>query len=111
MNTKKWMRFATLLCLLFACVHSLQAQGRRSYFTVGPSLGVANYFGDLDDGLMFFRFTKPAFGMNVSYHFDPHMHLRLSANHGWVGGMGLAFWLSDYLNVYPRSQQLSLKIK
>lgn len=87
MNTKKWICFATLYCLLLASANTLHAQGRRSYFTVGPSLGVSHYFGDLDDGIMFFRFTKPVFGANVSYHFDPHMHLRLSANHGWVGGM------------------------
>jgi hypothetical protein len=75
------------LCLLATLAN---AQGRRSYFTVGPAIGFSNYLGDLDDDLFFFKFTKPAIGVNVQYYFDPHLHVRLGAYQAWVGAMDAA---------------------
>lgn len=87
MSKRKWIHFGTAILLMVLTSNYGWSQGRMSYFSVGPSMGLSNYFGDLDAGFGFFRFTKPAFGFNVVYHYDPHMHLRLSVNQAWVGAM------------------------
>ena len=75
----------TIWALLLLFVSSqAQAQLRRSYFSVGPTLGATNYKGDLDDDLSV-KFTKPGLGAVLNYNFAPHLILRIGITQGWMG--------------------------
>lgn len=87
MSTRKWNHFGIAIMLLFLSFSQVNGQGRRTYFTVGPALGISNYFGDLDNNFGFFKFSKPAIGFNVVYHYDPHMSIRIGVAQAWVGAM------------------------
>ncbi|MCS7163036.1 MAG: DUF6089 family protein [Bacteroidia bacterium] len=56
----------------------------RSYLSAGPSVGITNYKGDLDDDFTI-KFTRPGFGINLFYNFHPHLRVRLTFTQGWIG--------------------------
>ncbi|MGQ9863598.1 MAG: DUF6089 family protein [Bacteroidia bacterium] len=63
-----------------------QRSGRASasYLSLGPSVGITNYKGDLDDDFTI-KFTKPGLGFALNYHFHPHLRARLMFIQGWMG--------------------------
>jgi hypothetical protein len=94
----------TLLLLLgFLALASLDAQAQRryNYFSLGLTVGVSHYQGDLDDNgfdwwNVFsaienenvgnpFKLIRPGFGACVNYHFHPHMYVRFMFSQGWIG--------------------------
>lgn len=78
-----------LLILATISIHFFQfshAQRKSNYFSFGPTLGVTNYKGDLDDNNTL-KFTKPGGGFVANYHFNPHMFLRVSFVHGRIGAV------------------------
>ena len=82
------MNFFKTLLIVFASFvvvnNSAYAQVRKSYFTVGGSLGAFNYKGDLDDDFTL-KFTKPGLGAFVMMNFNPHIAVRFSFQQGWAG--------------------------
>jgi len=56
----------------------------KSYLTLGPSVGITNYKGDLDDDFTI-KFTRPGFGFNLIYNFHPHLRARIGYFQGWMG--------------------------
>ncbi|MBX3101997.1 MAG: outer membrane beta-barrel protein [Bacteroidetes bacterium] len=86
--------------LLFSTLDA-QAQRRYNYFSLGLTVGVSHYQGDLDDNgfdwwNVFsskenenignpFALLRPGFGACLNYHFHPHMYVRFAFNQGWIG--------------------------
>jgi len=86
------------LCTIYS---SVQAQRRYLYFSVGPSIGLSHYQGDLDDNgfdlwAVFetaanrnngnpFALLRPAFGGQLNFHFHPNFYARLNFNYGSLG--------------------------
>ncbi len=56
----------------------------KSYLALGPSVGITNYKGDLDDDFTL-KFTRPGFGFNLIYNFHPHLRARIGYFQGWMG--------------------------
>jgi hypothetical protein len=56
----------------------------KSYLALGPSVGITNYKGDLDDDFTI-KFTRPGFGFNLIYNFHPHLRARIGFFQGWIG--------------------------
>lgn len=98
---KKILYYSLWLCLsYFLSCNSVLAQRTYNYFSIGPSLGVAHYQGDLDNNAFdFWRVLnkdakignpflqmRPTFGFVANYHFHPYMYTRLTLNHGWLYG-------------------------
>lgn len=77
--------FAFLIGLGFV-LSSLWAQREsyKSYLALGPSVGITNYKGDLDDDFTL-KFTRPGFGFGLFYNFHPHLRARLMFTQGWIG--------------------------
>ncbi len=76
-----------LLWIALGAVVPLWAQrgsAYKSYLTFGPSVGITNYKGDLDDDFTL-KFTKPGFGFNLIYNFHPHLRARIGFFQGWMG--------------------------
>jgi hypothetical protein len=90
---------------LCSTASTAQAQSARYYhFSVGLQVGTTHYQGDLDDhgfepwrgGSNAFKqkLFRPAFGLQVNYHFNPYMFFRFQLNQGWIQA-------SDSLNTDP----------
>lgn len=60
------------------------AQRYKSYLAFGPTLGITNYKGDLDDDFTI-KFTRPGLGLNLIYNFHPHLRLKAVFFNGWIG--------------------------
>jgi hypothetical protein len=56
----------------------------KSYLVFGPSIGITNYKGDLDDDFTI-KFSRPGFGLNLIYNFHPHLRARIGYFQGWIG--------------------------
>ncbi len=80
----KLLKTSLILCLLLWGAIGAQAQYRYGYFKVGVSAGPTHYLGDLDDDFAL-KFTKPGFGIQGSYRFNPFMTARLGFYQGWIG--------------------------
>ncbi|MCS7296880.1 MAG: DUF6089 family protein [Bacteroidia bacterium] len=73
----------SIFCLVGG--NTLWAQrGYKSYLAFGPSVGITNYKGDLDDDFTL-KFTRPGFGFGLFYNFHPHLRLRAAFTQGWIG--------------------------
>jgi hypothetical protein len=81
-----------LLFLLLIQIGETQAQrssyGRRRnpfYVSVGASVGMFTYQGDLDDQFAGLKFPRPGFGAQANLHFHPHMYVSVRFAQGWIG--------------------------
>ncbi|MBN2637869.1 MAG: outer membrane beta-barrel protein [Bacteroidales bacterium] len=59
--------------------------GQRSV-EIGPSAGIAYYNGEFNKGMPFVN-PKPAFGLLGRYNYDNRWAIKLSLNHGTIGGV------------------------
>lgn len=111
------MKYTVVLftLLLFCCTFSLQAQRRYTYFSVGGQLGASFYQGELDNHAFepwregasnpfTQRSFRPAFGLQLNYHFNHHMFLRLQGNYGWIAG-------DDALSEDPKRRARNLSFR
>ena len=80
----KVLKISLVLGLVMWTAIEAQAQFRYGYFKIGISTGPTNYLGDLDDDFTF-KYTKPGFGIQGSYRFNPFMTARLGFFQGWMG--------------------------
>jgi len=84
---KHFLRGALAVVLLWFMARPAQAQTWNkgwSFFSIAPSIGVANYKGDLDDDFTL-KFSRPGLGLSVNFHFHPHMFARIQFQYGWMG--------------------------
>jgi len=89
------VKYVLGVLLLVGWGNVTQAQQKKyTYFSVGAMIGTSHYQGDLDDngfepwrdGSMHLKTLRPSFGLQVNYHFNPHMFVRLAYNQGWING-------------------------
>jgi hypothetical protein len=71
------------VALIVISTAAARAQNDEMYFSIGPTLGVTHYKGDLDDDFTI-KFTKPGLGFVVNWHFVNHLFLRFNFFQGWM---------------------------
>lgn len=76
-------RYLALILFSGLIIATASAQVNGAYLRIGASGGSTNYLGDLDDDFTF-KFTKAAFGLDLSYKFNPLMSVRVGVSHGWA---------------------------
>lgn len=77
-----------LLGVLLPDVHGQRRPGRRRnpfYFSVGASVGMFTYQGDLDDDFVGLKFPRPGLGVQGNLHFHPHLYTSIRFSQGWIG--------------------------
>lgn len=85
---------------LFITQATVYGQRSYNYFSLGPSVGIAHYQGDLDNNSIDWwralmgknkmgnplHQIRPTFGAVINYHFHPYMYWRLTFNQAWLAG-------------------------
>jgi len=87
--------------------------GFKPIVSIGPTVGITHYQGDLDDNLGI-KFAKPAFGFVAGVHLHPHLFVRGNFLHGWISGSdansGDAFRKNRNLSFISPVTEFSLQI-